>query len=54
MESEHVNREVAKRYMAVGGIRIEDVVVITGDGHENLTLVKSELEFVEGCHGDDI
>jgi Xaa-Pro dipeptidase len=43
---------VLKRYERVGGIRIEDVVLITVDGHENFTTVRSDVEWVEGvCSG---
>jgi len=34
-------------------VRIEDVVVVTQDGYENLTTVKSERSWVEGlCSGE--
>jgi Xaa-Pro dipeptidase len=33
-------------------VRIEDVVVITESGYENLTTVRSDVEWVEGvCSG---
>jgi Xaa-Pro dipeptidase len=44
---------VLKRYESVGGIRIEDVVLITKDGHENFTTVRSDVEWVERvCSGE--
>ena len=47
-----INHEVLKRYEAVGGVRIEDVVLITKDGSENLTTVGKETSWVEGvCSG---
>ncbi|KAL0948075.1 hypothetical protein HGRIS_010699 [Hohenbuehelia grisea] len=52
-ESKHINHEVLARYESVGGVRIEDVVLITNDGYENLTTVKSDTAWVESvCSGD--
>ncbi|KIY67721.1 Creatinase/aminopeptidase [Cylindrobasidium torrendii FP15055 ss-10] len=52
-DSKHINHDVLKRYESVGGVRIEDVVLITEDGFENLTTVRSETEWIEGvCAGD--
>ncbi|KAF7363408.1 Xaa-Pro dipeptidase [Mycena sanguinolenta] len=51
-ESALIDHEVLKRYEAVGGVRIEDVVLITPDGVENLTKVKSDVAWIEGvCSG---
>ncbi|KAH9929163.1 Creatinase/aminopeptidase [Fomitopsis serialis] len=51
-DSKHIDHEVLKRYEAVGGVRIEDVVVVTQDGYENLTTVRSDTDWVEGvCSG---
>lgn len=35
--AKYINREVLERYMPVGGVRIEDDILITGRGYENLT-----------------
>ena len=51
-DSKHINHEVLARYESVGGIRIEDVVHITEAGYENLTTVRSDVEWVESvCSG---
>ncbi|KAF9059043.1 Creatinase/aminopeptidase [Rhodocollybia butyracea] len=44
-DSKHINQEVLKRYES-------DVVLITENGYENLTTVRSDTEWVEGvCSG---
>lgn len=45
--SPHVNQEKLREYVAVGGIRIEDVVVVREEGCENLTTVCRERAEVE-------
>jgi Xaa-Pro dipeptidase len=47
-----VDESVLERYWSVGGVRIEDDVVVKEDGCENLTTVSSKLEDVEAlCSG---
>ena len=47
-----INHEVLKRYESVGGVRIEDVVLITKDGCENSMTVEKEISWIEGvCSG---
>ena len=42
-----------KGYGGVGGVRIEDDIVITKDGYENMTTVSADRTWVEGvCSGD--
>lgn len=49
-----VDQEVMERYARVGGVRIEDVVVVTADGSENLTTVGREVDWVERvCSGEN-
>ncbi|KZP12432.1 Creatinase/aminopeptidase [Athelia psychrophila] len=52
-DSKHIDQEVLKRYESVGGVRIEDVILITKDGYENFTTVRSDVEWLEGvCSGE--
>lgn len=52
-DSEFIDHEVLARYEPVGGVRIEDVVLITSDGFENLTTVRSDVPWVQAvCSGD--
>ncbi|KAG9807941.1 putative Xaa-Pro aminopeptidase, partial [Aureobasidium melanogenum] len=37
VHSKYINKSVLERFMAVGGVRIEDDLLITEDGWENLT-----------------
>lgn len=51
-DSKHINHDVLKRYESVGGVRIEDDVLITKDGCKNLTTVRSDVEWLESvCSG---
>lgn len=50
--SKLIDHEILSRYEPVGGVRIEDVVLITPEGAENLTTVRSDVDWVEGvCSG---
>ncbi|KAG0170492.1 hypothetical protein DFQ28_001806 [Apophysomyces sp. BC1034] len=49
----YFNLQVLEQYRLVGGVRIEDTVVITADGIDNLTIVPKEVEAIEkimNCH----
>ncbi|KAI0295060.1 Creatinase/aminopeptidase [Multifurca ochricompacta] len=53
--SEFIDHEVLSRYESVGGVRIEDVVLIRPDGPEILSTVPRDLEWVEGvCSGGEL
>ncbi|WVQ95807.1 hypothetical protein IAU59_002906 [Kwoniella sp. CBS 9459] len=50
--SEFVDTDVLKKYVGVGGVRIEDVVVVRSGACENLTTVGREREWIERvCSG---
>ncbi|WVW86918.1 hypothetical protein I302_108973 [Kwoniella bestiolae CBS 10118] len=50
--SEFVDKEVLERYVGVGGVRIEDVVVVTSGVCENLTTIGRDREWIEKvCSG---
>ncbi|KAG1846128.1 Creatinase/aminopeptidase [Suillus tomentosus] len=52
-ESEYVNHDLLKEYRGMGGVRIEDDILITSDGCENLTKVRSDVEWLESvCSGE--
>lgn len=52
-ESNHINQDVLKKYEPVGGVRIEDDIVITPTGYTNLTTVRSDVEWLESvCAGE--
>lgn len=45
--SKYIDKDVLDRYWDVGGVRIEDNILITADGYENLTTTIKEPEEVE-------
>ena len=47
-----INLEVLERYMPVGGVRIEDDILITKDGYENLTPAVKGEEMLAVIRGD--
>lgn len=51
---EVVNEEIMEKYMYVGGVRIEDDVLVTADGCENLTGITSDPEEIERIVCDGI
>lgn len=49
---QYIDAEVLERYWSVGGIRIEDNVVITREGYDNLTTAPKTLDEVERLVGE--
>lgn len=45
--NKYINKDVLDKYWATGGFRIEDDVLVTSDGYENLTDVIKEVDEVE-------
>ncbi|CAO3679030.1 unnamed protein product [Rhizopus stolonifer] len=43
----YINKEMLNKYKPVGGVRIEDNIVITQDGFINLTTVPKEIDEIE-------
>ena len=51
-DSNFIDHEVLSHYEPIGGVRIEDVVLITSDGAENFTTVRSDVDWIEEvCSG---
>ncbi|CCH59868.1 hypothetical protein TBLA_0C00520 [Henningerozyma blattae CBS 6284] len=44
---EAIDYDVLKKYMYVGGVRIEDNILVTKDGYENLTKITSDPDEIE-------
>ncbi|CEP63543.1 putative Xaa-Pro dipeptidase LALA0_S08e04918g [Lachancea lanzarotensis] len=51
---EVVNRQIMDKYLYVGGVRIEDDILVTKDGHENLTKVTSDPNEIEAIVTDGL
>ena len=47
LTSKYINKEVLERFRGFGGVRLEDVVRVTADGVENLTVCPRAIEEVE-------
>lgn len=48
-----MNHNLLEGYRNMGGVRIEDDILITADGCENLTKVRSDVEWLESvCSGE--
>jgi len=47
-KSPHINASIWKEYEHLGGVRIEDTILITSTGHKNLSKVTKEIKGIEG------
>jgi hypothetical protein len=47
IHSKYINLEVVKKYLPVGGVRIEDDILITSKGYENLTTAPKGEDMLE-------
>ena len=45
--AKYIDQEVLRKYMHVGGVRIEDDILITDDGYENLTMTPKGKEMLD-------
>lgn len=45
--SPHINHELVKEYVKIGGVRLEDDVVVLKDGCRNLTTTPKSIEEIE-------
>jgi Xaa-Pro dipeptidase len=43
----YFNMEKINQYRVIGGVRIEDTILITKDGHDNFTIVPKEVDDIE-------
>lgn len=54
--SKYINKEVLHKYYPVGGVRIEDDILVTHDGYENLTTApkgEKALRIINGERSKD-
>ena len=52
IHSKYINREVLDKYWSVGGVRIEDDLLITSEGYRNLTTAPKGEEALKLIRGD--
>ncbi|KAG0684004.1 hypothetical protein C6P42_005060 [Pichia californica] len=46
-QEKYVNKEIVDKYMYIGGVRIEDDILVTKDGYENMTHITSDPYEIE-------
>jgi Xaa-Pro dipeptidase len=47
IQSQYIDAEVLSRFRGSGGVRLEDMVVVTADGVQNMTLCPRTVDEVE-------
>lgn len=52
VHSKYINKDVLRRFMPVGGVRIEDDILITSKGYENLTTTPKGEEALRIIRGE--
>ena len=53
IHSKYINKEVLLRYLPIGGVRIEDDILITSSGYENLTTAPKGEEMLRIIKSQD-
>ena len=53
IHSKYINKEALLRYLPVGGVRIEDDILITSSGYENLTTAPKGEDMLRIIKGQD-
>ena len=43
----NINKTIWDKYKSVGGIRIEDTILVTENGYDNLTIIPKDIEWIE-------
>lgn len=51
--AKYINKDLLAKYYPVGGVRIEDDILVTEDGYENLTTVPKGEEALKIINEDD-
>lgn len=52
--AKYINKEVLEKYYPVGGVRIEDCILVTEDGYENLTIAPKGDDMLQVINADYI
>ncbi|QDS77703.1 hypothetical protein FKW77_003893 [Venturia effusa] len=53
VHSQYINKDVLKKYMNVGGVRIEDDILITRNGYDNLTTAPKGEDALRIIRGEE-
>ena len=50
--AKYIDKDVLEKYYGVGGVRIEDCLLVTEDGHDNLTTAPKGDEALRIINGE--